>query len=422
MRASITPEHTAIDLTQVAQLGNQLITQLDELREATPLAWNDSVHAWVAARHADITEALAGTRLPLSNRKFEHLFDAFSQSELATLPLMAKSVPEWIFNIDPPKHTRLRKLAVRGFTPKVIEDLRPFVRATITDVLDRAASHAHVEFVGDVARAITGRVICHLIGVPEDNVPRLEAWALNVGSALGNPVPNLAAMQAAEQSLREMAAVLLPAIQARQTERTSDFLSQLVTAREGDDRLSEDEILGLCFSILLAGHDTTMNSMTLGLIEILRDDSARAHLLTNPGNISLAVLEILRISAMGTALPKRVLEDFEWHGQKLRAGDTVLLLLANANRDPRVFPRPETMDMTRPPGTGLVFGAGIHHCVGHLLAKMQLEEFYPVFFKRFGNIEILDEELKFNPGLAFRGLEHLHLRINAPRGTLEHPV
>ena len=211
---------------------------------------------------------------------------------------------------------------------------------------------------------------------------------------------------------REMKALFDRELARRRHEPTDDFISEMLLARDGADQLSEEEILGVCYVVLIAGHDTTMNTMALDTVALAADANARRYILEHPDEIGNCVLELGRYTAMSTTMPRIVAEDFEWHGQKLRKGDVVFLMIAGANRDARVFANPESIDMTRPTDEVLAFGSGIHHCIGHLLAKMQLGEFLPEFLRRFDPIEVLDARLNFSPSISQRGLETLHLRLN----------
>ena len=198
---------------------------------------------------------------------------------------------------------------------------------------------------------------------------------------------------------------------ARRREKPSeDFLSQMVLAREGSDKLSDEEIIGVCIVVLIAGHDTTMNSMGLATVALARHPQARQYMLEQPEAIANSVMEVARYIAMSTMQPRVVSADFEWHGQQLRKGDYVLLMIAGANRDPRAFPDPEVLDMTRSTEHALVFGSGLHHCIGHLLAKMQLGELLPELFGRF-DVEILDRKPEFGNLLSQRGLVRLNVRL-----------
>jgi pimeloyl-[acyl-carrier protein] synthase len=410
-----------LDLTKVAELGNELLAKLNIVREASPIAWSDIASAWVVTRHEDVERAYSG-ELPLSNIRFDRCFDAIPPSERATrIPLTIKSVPLWIVNADPPYHTRLRKLLTRAFSKKVVEAIRPFARATIKAVLDQAAARGDVEFVNEVARAVTGRVIMRILGIPEQNLGRLEAWSLAFNAGFGGAQAAPEVLDDVERAMAEMDELFTVEIARRRERPTEDFISEMVVARDGLDRLSDEEIKAVCYVTLVAGHDTTMNSMTLGVVALANDTSARQYLVDHPDQTSNCVMEVMRYSAMSTMQPRMVSADFEWHGQRLKKGDAVFVMIAGANRDPRVFSAPETIDMTRPTDDVLVFGSGIHHCIGHLLAKMQLGEFFPEFLRRFSSMEILDQRLQFQASLAQRGLVNLRVRLKTRKSYDDEP-
>jgi pimeloyl-[acyl-carrier protein] synthase len=400
-----------IDFTKISQIGNGLLLELDRLRETMPVAWNKSAQAWIVTRHADVMRALSGD-LPFSSQRYSSFaLSAIPAEEHATrLPILSAGTPHWITNLDPPRHTRLRKLMTRAFGRKVIEDLRPFVQATVDRILDAAATDTEIEFVDVIARAITGRVILHLFGLPEVHLASFQKWSFGLNAALGSALPLAEHLDLAEESLREMQAILLPEIARRREHPTADFLSQLVQAREDDDRLTEEEVMGICYVSLIAGHDTTMNSISLGVDLLARSPEQVTYLLGHPENIVSSVVEISRLSAMSTAQPRILAEDFDWDGQKLRRGDMAFVMIAAANRDPAVFANPLKLDLSRETDKVVTFGPGLHHCIGHMLAKMQMSIFFPALFSRF-DVAILDDEPRFNPSLAFRGLEYLHVRL-----------
>jgi cytochrome P450 len=155
-----------------------------------------------------------------------------------------------------------------------------------------------------------------------------------------------------------------------------------------------------------------MNTMTLGVAALSKDAEARRRLVETPDRILDSVAEVMRYVAMSTAFNRIAAEDFEWHGQKVKKGDIVWLMTAAANRDPRLYQNPEAIDLTRANDRGTVFGSGIHHCIGHLLAKMQLCEFFPEFYRRFPDAAVTDSALDFLPSLSFRGLSKLHMRLS----------
>jgi pimeloyl-[acyl-carrier protein] synthase len=400
-----------IDFSKGAELGNRILPELDRLRDEAPVVWSNSAHAWIVSSYEDVAAALSGN-LPFSLERFSSfVFSAVPKEQFATrLPILSTSIPHWIVNVDPPKHTRLRKLMTRAFSRKVIEDMRPFARETISRVLREAQTGVEIDFVDSIARAITGRVILRMFGLPESYIANFQRWSFALNAALGAPQPPAEHLDLAETTLREMKAALLPEIAARREHPTEDFLTQLVQARDGNDQLEEEEVMGICYVALIAGHDTTMNSMSLGTELLTRNPDQITYMLENPDSIINSVMEITRLSAMSTAQPRVISEDFEWHGQKLRKGDTAFIMLAAANRDPKAFANPLTLDLSRPSENVMTFGPGLHHCIGHMLAKMQLGEFFPALFSQF-SVEVLDPDLHFTPAIAFRGLEHLPVKL-----------
>jgi cytochrome P450 len=405
---------TPLDFTKIAELGNDILSGLNDIRETQPITWSDSANGWLVTRHEDVMDGFLA-KVPLSCVRMQaRSFDpAMLEMFAQRYPLMLGTLPFWIINADPPLHTRLRRLMTKAFSRRVVEDLRPMARSVIASVLDSIEGREEVDFLEEVARAITGRVILNKFGLPESVFPKLKNWSVSFNIGLGGVVaPSPEVMDGVENSLHEMQEVFLPAIAARRAAPTDDFLSQLVLAHEGEDRLSEDELLGICYLVIVAGHDTTMNTMSLGIAALARDAQARQQMLDTPERILDSVIEVMRFVAMSTAFNRIAAEDFEWHGQQIKQGDIVWLMTAAANRDPRLFSNPETMDMGRENNDRMtVFGGGIHHCIGHLLAKMQLCEFFPEFFKRFPNATVLDEKLEFIPSLSFRGLTGLRMRL-----------
>jgi cytochrome P450 len=402
-----------IDFSKITELGNGMLPLLNQVREQEGILWNDSLAGWLVTRHADVTDAFVG-KLPLSNVRMEARtagpdMDFFLQR----YPLMSATLPFWIVNADPPLHTRLRRLMTKAFSRRVVEDLRPMAKRVIAETLDGITGRSEIEFMEEVARQITGHVIMNKFGLPEAVFPNLKRWSVAFNVGLGGVVqPSMEILDAVESSIGEMQVIFKAEIDRRRLAPTDDFLSLLVTAREGEDRLSEEEVLGICYLVIVAGHDTTMNTMTLGVHALAHDQAARDYLLNTPERIGESVAEIMRYIAMSTSFQRIAAEDFTWQGAEIKKGDVVWLMTAAANRDPAVFPNPETLDMTRTNNDRTtVFGGGIHHCIGHLLAKMQLVEFFPEFFKRFPNARVLDESMEFIPSISFRGLSALHMRL-----------
>lgn len=404
------------DLSRAGELGFEIFPVLNQLRESDPIHWNEAAHCWVISRHQDIVDALSG-QLPLSNRRLT----AASLSVIPVaewpqrLPNLTRYSPHHITNMDPPNHTRLRKLMMKAFGRPVVEALRPYVRERVGELMALLRSRDAVDFHQDVARVLPGEVILKLLQFPEDIFPRLMNWAHEVMVGLGTANPQAAWVEAADRTFAEMTEHCLVQIadRRRAPRGVDDFISALVTARDGHDGLSDDEVVALLQTVLVAGHDTTANSMTLGVAALAQNPAAWRYMREHPEKSLDSVLELMRFTAMSAAQNRAVAEDFTWHGKPLRKGDVVFLMLAAGNRDPRAFADAEQLDLTRNNDDSLTFAPGLHHCIGHLLAKMQLTEFFSALTQQFTAAEILDEKIRFSPILVFRSIPSLSMRFCA---------
>jgi cytochrome P450 len=211
--------------------------------------------------------------------------------------------------------------------------------------------------------------------------------------------------------LVEMLSLLAPQFELRRKKASNDFLSMLITAQEDGAVLSNEELFSICTVVLIAGQDTTSNTMALGIAALAKDKCATRRLREEPGILADAIMEIQRRVAMSTMMSRVASEDFDWNGHRIAKGDFVLLFQAAANRDPAIFANPDKLDFDRKQSQNLTFAPGVHHCAGFQLAKMVLSEFFPAFLERF-DFEVLDPELEFAMPPAFRTVEKLNVQLH----------
>jgi cytochrome P450 len=404
------PHELDFSLNRVAELGNELLERVDALRSVDPIMWSEANQVWVVTGHAEVMEGFSGS-IPLSAHRLPGAAVAQvpREDQERLLPCLMNATRNWLLNKDGAEHLRLRKLLVRAFGKPIVEGVRPHVRRFIKETLDDAERKGDIEFVADVARRIPARTILHLLGLQDDLVPRLHHWSQSLNQ-IGNVNVAMNDLLEVERTLLDLRSVFRPAFASRRHNPTDDFLSALVTANEAGDKLSEDEMFGTCDIVLIAGHDTTTNTMSLGTAALAHHPEACDHLRRHPEGAGNVVLELSRLVSMSTAMGRCVAQDFNWRGHELRKGQFVILFQGGANRDPKVFPNPDKLDFTRAQDLNMMFAPGAHHCIGHLLAKMQLGEFFPEFIRRF-DFEMLDSSLDFGPMMGFRGLDRLRLRL-----------
>lgn len=405
-----------VDISQVGRLGNGFLEELSRLRELDPIHWSAASGCWLITRHADVDDALQG-RLPLSLKRIVNImFGGMPVEERAQrFPTLMRYIPDWVIEQDAPEHPRLRKLLVKAFSKKMVDSVRPFVRERVALLMDTLENKPQLEFNEEIARLLPGSVILKLLGLSQDYFPKLRGWSAAFMEGIGVPYADLAAKQRADEAMAEMNAVFAAEIDARRRSPREDLLSSMLAATEDGETLTEIEMLGALQVLIVAGHDTTSNTMALGLAALAEHPEFWDYMYRHPEKTLECCLELMRYIAMSTAQPRIAAEDFTWHGKQLRKGDLIFLMLAAANRDPRTFENPEAMDVHRNNERSMVFAPGLHHCIGHLLAKMQVADFFGQLVQRFEGAEILDPRLNFMPQIAFRGLYELNVRMKPRR-------
>ena len=405
-----------IDFTKVAELGDRLLGRLNALRDTNPIFWSERHKSWIVTGHAEVVEGLRGT-LPLSvSGRLRRVFQVLPESQRHRIPHLLETVPRMLISLDAPEHTGLRRLMLKAFSKKIADANRPFAKEIIRQTLEAAARAGELEYVEGVARRISGNMILRLMGLPQRYLPKLQYWSNALNSGLGGGGVTLDLLDQAELAAKEMREVFRDELLERRRNPTEDFISALISADEGGRRLTDEEIISTCQLTLTAGNDTTTNTIALGTVALARDPRAHEYLRSHPESIGDAIMEMMRYIAMSTAQVRVVTEDFDWNGAHLKRDDHVYLMIAGANRDPAVFQNPESMDFSRAQDKNVTFGPGLHHCIGHLIAKMQLSEFFPALLQRFDSVELLDHPLHWGSALGFRGLTSLRVRLH-PRRT-----
>lgn len=401
-----------VDFSKAGQLGNDFLKELDKLREIDPIHWSEASQCWIVTRHADIVRGLRD-EFPFSMDRLPQIaFANVPQEDRTTLyPNISRYMTSWIINANPPAHTRLRKLLMKAFSRKMVEAMRPFVQERVAELIGRLKEQPELEFNEEIARILPGSVMLDMIGLPQTLRGRLKHWADAFVQGIGVPFVTADMLHNVEHAMQEINDVLMPELKARKVAPREDLLTALVQASDDGDKLSLEEMLGALHVLIVAGHDSTANSMTLMVAALSEHPEAWDYMFRNPDRIYDCTLELMRYVAMSASQPRIVARDFEWHGKQLKQGEVVFLMLAAGNRDPRKYSNPGDIDLQRDNDESLVFAPGVHHCIGHLLAKQQLTEFFSVLVTEFKGVEICDERLQFMHQIAFRGLSELNVRM-----------
>ena len=402
-----------VDLTNAPrERGKAMIDDLDHIRDQTPVFWSERSRCWFITRHSDVVDAFQ-RRIPVTNdgRMFP-VFHLIPPEEWdARIPTLVKYSDLWITSTEGERHARLRSLLMKALNRKVVEGFRPYAKARAEALVDKMITEGALEFNEGISRAMTGDVLFQILGMPPELTPELRNWATWLMEGVGATVPTAERLEKASFALEKMNEAVAVELEKRRTDPKEDFLTGLLNASEGEDRLSYDEILAQMHVAIVAGHDTTMNTITLSVEALARDPEAWAWAQANSDRIMDVVTELQRHIAMVGGQPRLVYEDFELHGHKIRKGDVVAVLIATANRDPAVFEHADRIDFTRDNRASMVFAPGIHFCLGHHLAKMQLSEFLGALLRKVKRIEVLDDALDFLPVWVFRGVYQMQIKV-----------
>ena len=383
---------------------------LNKMRDHSPVIWSDFQRGWMILGHKEVYDAFHDPRLSNIRLQIDMLRNIPEEQRPALIGNILTYVPNWIINIDAPQHTRIRKLMIRAFSRKVVRAQTPAIEATIEELLaDIEAKDGKVEWVQDVAFQLPMRTIMRILGIPAEHREVLLPKTKDILVAFQSPMPTKELMVAADEAIAFMNEICLIEIEKRRCEPQDDLLTRLVQATENGESMTDAELLGACQVILTAGYDTTANSNSLGLLALERNPEQKALFLANPDDMVNNLQELMRYIAMSATQIRFALEDVEYGGKNIEKGDLVWLSLAAANRDPAAFTDPEKLDFTRDASDSVTFAPGIHHCLGHLLAREQLAMFFRRFYERYETVTILDDDPEFSPAYAFRGLNALNV-------------
>jgi len=311
---------------------------------------------------------------------------------------------------DEPDHTRLRNLVRHAFLPAAIEEWRARVEAVAADVLDKVEGKREFDFLKEVAFPLPEIVICEMTGVPHSDLARWSVWSKACVGASRTPKPRGAQLRRAQEGYRSFYVYFKDLIAHRRGTRGNDLISLLLRAEEEGDKLSEDEIIATMTMLIQAGHETTANLIGNGMLILLDNREIYARLVKNPGEVPQAVDEFLRVDGPTIFGPPRVaMEDITCEGITIPKGHRIIFIRAAINRDPTVFPDPDTVDIDR---TNLhlfnAFGSDIHTCLGRHLALLESRIMFREIVRRLPNLELV-ERPRYTP-MHSRGLQSLKVR------------
>jgi cytochrome P450 len=372
-----------------------------------PVQWHEGLGLWLAFTHAEANAVLRDRRLGRiwRDKAPAERFDQFN--------LIHRNA---ILEMEPPEHTRLRRLVSAAFARGHVERLRPWVQELadrlVDELVERSGGSEPVDVLSGMAEQLPVDVIAELLGVPEADRPLLRPWS-NAIVKMYEYGRTTAVEAAAERAAAEFVEYLRALATDRRANLGDDLVSHLVTVRDTEgDRLTEDELVTTCILLLNAGHEATVNVSGNGLLALLEHPDQLQRLRNDPGLLPIAIEELMRYDSPLQLFERTATEDVAIGGVPVERGQKIAALLGSANRDPAVFADPDVLDVGRGDNPHISFGAGVHFCIGAPLARVELQASFGALLGRTSRLE-LGRPARRRPEFVIRGLADLPVVLTA---------
>ena len=364
----------------------------------------DGRGVWLITRYDAVLAVLKDERFV---KDWRNALTPEQLAQVPSIPEVMKPLSKNMLDTDPPDHERLRALVSKAFTPRLVERMRGRVQGIAGALLDAFEGRGEMDLIDDYAFPLPVTVIAELLGVPTEDRDRFREWsdAAVSGNASQEYMETILIphMQAFTDYLRAM-------FEEKRRNPKDDLISALVQAEEAGDKLSEDELLGMVFLLLIAGHETTVNLIGNGVLALLEHPDQLQSLRGDPSLTKSAVEELLRYDGpVETSTERFAREDVAIGRTVIPKGEMVLVVIAAADHDPERFQEPDTLDIARTDNKHLAFGKGIHHCLGAPLARMEGQIAISTLFSRMPNLRLKGspKSLNWRSGMILRGLKAL---------------
>ena len=387
-----------------------------ELRKTPVSQQGDAL--FVASTYWEIKSLLHDPRISSDARNLSpQAAGALAQDEEET-----SALPPAFLKLDPPEHDRLRRMAMRPFgpphTPRRVHNMRGELAHIVSDLIDGFGDRDQVDLVDNFSYPFPVTVICRLLGIPREDEARFHSWADTLAASL-DPDPDkdpVERRRVAQQARAELGMYLAGLVEERRGTPGDDMLSALVTDHSPDGQMTPMEVLSTAALLLIAGHETTVNLITNGMLTLLRNPDVLKRLRDDRDLAVPLVEELLRFEPPVQLLPQRTtLDDIEIAGVTIPKGASLWLILASGNRDPQRFADPDRFDPDRKDNQHLGFGSGIHNCFGAPLARLEAQLALTELVRRLDNPRLVEDPPPYRQNAVLRGPRHLNIAFDGFR-------
>ena len=382
-----------------------------QIRDQDPVHWNELYELWVITRHDDLVW-MTRNHEQFSNAVMANdprpAYPAIYESDNELYDFVKSYQADMFIQHDRPDHLEMRKVLHAYFTPKSMEEWRPLVKSATAELLDAAEERGEVDLMRDLAVPLPVLVIAEMMGVPESERSHIRMLAeklLNIGR--GEPDR----MRLLAEGMKGMDEYVNPMVEERIVNPKDDFISVLA-AGEKSGVFTREQVLINAALLLLAGHETTINLICNGTLAFMNNRDQWDILKSDTqGMMVRATEEALRYDSPVKSISRIAGDDVEMRGKQIKKDDRIRWFMSSANRDPDKFENPDTMDITRWPNPHVAFGAGIHHCLGATIARVEGQEVFSALADRYPNLELKTNEMEYQPSITFRSIKGLPVSL-----------
>ncbi len=378
----------------------------ERLRSEDPVHWDPYLHAWVVTRYRDVVDVLqnfSAKRTPSPEK-----LAALDMEKLA--PIAAVMVRQMLF-LDPPEHTRVRRLAAAAFTPRRVERLRSRIQEIAEMLVGRIGAGGTMELLDDLANPLPAIVTAEMFGLPSEDHRQLKSWSQDFAEMLGNFQHNPGRAGNVLRSLEAMTAYFREAVRRQSEAPREGLINALATAEVDGDRLTEDEVVANAIVTMVGGMETTTNLIGNGLLTLLRKPEAMQELREDTSLMPSAIEELLRYESPSQHTARLAPQDTELGERAIERGQAVIAVMGAANRDPERFPEPDRLDLRRADNRHVAFAWAGHFCFGAPLARIEGEVAFTTLLARFPRMQLAPGSISWRPNLGLRGLTALHVEV-----------
>ncbi|CAM6002443.1 unnamed protein product [Sphagnum balticum] len=378
----------------------------DQMRSLSPIYWGSKSKQWLVTGYdlaAEITKDL----------RFEKRLERWNQLNPITKMLpgpahLIRTRQHWMLNENPPEHTQLRSLVNKAFSPRMVQQMKQHIQDIANDLTDKHKAAGKMEFIADFAFLLPITVIAEMLGIPMQDHAKFREWSHHVTETAEDAL-NPVLLHRGNKAHDELVDYLKPLVDERRKAPKDDLISALINAEENGVSLDETALLGQIVLMLVAGHETTVNLIGNGLLALLKHPDQFQLLKDDPTLIDSTVEECLRFDSPVQTVKRLAGADMEFHGNKIRKGDMLVLFLGACNRDPAIFKDPHSFNISRKENKHLAFSSGIHHCLGASLARLEGQIALRTIIEKLPQIKLSGQELVHKRPFNLRGVRELHV-------------